>query len=235
MRTKNLKNARFNQSELPEVTAFKESPGTGVKAAVGNRQFSIRPLRTAEQTASAVFEGETLIAKIYLGDRPRPETPRCISAFKTLGITPFILSGDNTAPVLKIASLIDIPNNQAFAEATPLEKREFLKAHPKAIMVGDGANDALALSSAFVGVALHGSMEVSLRAADVYVTRPGLDLVAKLILISRQTMRTIYRNFAFSLAYNTIGGIAAVTGHITPLMAAILMPLSAFTVFSSSL
>ena len=102
-------------------------------------------------------------------------------------------------------------------------------------MVGDGANDALALSTAFVGIAVHGSMEVSLRAADVYLTTPGLGPVVQLVGLSRETMHTIHRNFLFSLLYNLAGGIAAATGHVDPLFAAILMPLSAFTVFSSSL
>jgi Cu2+-exporting ATPase/Cu+-exporting ATPase len=78
-------------------------------------------------------------------------------------------------------------------------------------------------------------MEISMRAADVYQRQPGVMPIVHLIQISRETLKVIYRNFAFSLIYNFIGTYAAITGHVSPLFAAILMPISALTVFGSSM
>jgi Cu2+-exporting ATPase/Cu+-exporting ATPase len=101
-------------------------------------------------------------------------------------------------------------------------------------MVGDGANDALALQRAHAGIAMHGAMDLSLRAADVYLTRPDLGAVADLVVLGRETRRVLRRNFALSLAYNAIGGVLALGGWINPLAAAVLMPLSSITVLLCS-
>ena len=103
------------------------------------------------------------------------------------------------------------------------------------IMIGDGANDAMALSKAFVGVAVHGSMDISLRAADVYLTTPGIKPIVDLVIISKETMKVIYRNLFISLIYNLFTVVAAFMGLITPLAAAIIMPLSSVTVLLSTL
>jgi Cu2+-exporting ATPase/Cu+-exporting ATPase len=101
-------------------------------------------------------------------------------------------------------------------------------------MVGDGANDANALAAAFVGGAVHGGMEVSLRSSDLYCRRPGITAIPALIVVSRETMKVIRRNFGFSLVYNAIGIAGVLAGFVTPLFAAVLMPISALTVFVSS-
>jgi P-type E1-E2 ATPase len=101
-------------------------------------------------------------------------------------------------------------------------------------MIGDGANDAIALSQAQVGVAVLGAMDISLRAADVYLTTPGLIPVVKLIILSQETMKVIRRNLVLSLLYNSLSVTAAFMGIINPLVAAIIMPLSSLTVLISS-
>ena len=102
-------------------------------------------------------------------------------------------------------------------------------------MVGDGANDALALAHAHVGVAIHSGMEISLLAAGVYFRNPGVQPLCELLMIARETLGVVRRNFFFSIVYNLIAGAFALSGKIDPLLAAVLMPLSAFTVFLSSL
>ncbi|MBI3541888.1 MAG: HAD-IC family P-type ATPase, partial [Deltaproteobacteria bacterium] len=220
---------------VPAIESFDERPGQGVGALVGGQLYSIRPLREAESSACAVYRENTLVAEAYFGDRIRPDSARCVSKLREMGLVPYIVSGDNYRPVHAAAAALHIDSARVVSGATPEDKRRFAESEPRALMVGDGANDALALASAYVGIAVHGSVEVSLRAADVYVTRPGLAPVVDLVRIAKETMATIHRNFAFSLLYNVAGGLAAATGHVSPLFAALLMPLSAFTVFASSL
>ena len=91
------------------------------------------------------------------------------------------------------------------------------------------------VAAADVGVAVHGGAEVSLRAADVYTGRPGLAPVVELVAAGGRTVRIIRANFAASLTYNLVAVGLAMTGHVNPLVAAVLMPISSLTVLAFAL
>lgn len=210
-----------------EVLNLTEKLGTGVSGTIGNKFYEIRN--------GSIFEEGVNIARFNLSDMVRRDSKESIQKLQAEGLSVSLLSGDQKEIVLKIADEIGIGADLAFSEMTPETKLTKITNSKETLMVGDGANDAMALSKAYVGVAVLGAMDISLRAADVYLTYPGISPVADLIGISKETMKVIYRNLVLSLLYNSFSVYAAFTGMISPLVAAIIMPLSSLTVLLSTI
>ena len=110
--------------------------------------------------------------------------------------------------------------DQSFGELFPEDKAQFLKKYSNTCMIGDGANDALSLQKADVGIAVKGSVDLSLQSADIYFTRGGLNPLLDLLSLAQQTRRVLHRNLTISLIYNTLGATLALMGFINPMMAA---------------
>jgi Cu2+-exporting ATPase len=160
-----------------------------------------------------------------------------VAAIRASGWQVEILSGDHPAVVRSIADQVGIDPAAARGGATPEYKLDAVRAAAEdatVAMVGDGVNDAAALAAATVGIGVHGGAEAALAAADVYLGRPGLEPVVELLRGAHRTLGVIRRNLVFSLAYNLVAVGFAVTGHMSPILAAILMPLSSMTVVLSS-
>jgi copper/silver-translocating P-type ATPase len=208
------------------VNDLLEVIGFGVSGTIGNNFYEIN--------RSGVFENKILIAHFKFEDTVRVDSRKALRDIHAHRLNVRILSGDNSNVVQKIASEIDLPMANALFELSPEKKSEVIQSYPHSMMVGDGANDAIALSNAFVGVAVFGAMDISLRAADVYLTTPGLAPIEKLLTLSEETMKVIRRNLVLSLAYNSLSVTAAFMGLINPLVAAIIMPLSSLTVLIST-
>lgn len=205
---------------------FQELLGKGVSGKIENHFYEINK--------AGIFEDQVLAATFQVEDTVRSDSQGALKNILAHNRKVKILSGDKAEVVNKIAGEINLPTEYALSELSPEEKSEMIKSTPHSMMVGDGANDAIALSHADVGVAVLGAMDISLRAADVYLTTPGLIPVEKLIILSEQTMKVIRRNLVLSLLYNLASVIAAFMGLINPLTAAIIMPLSSLTVLIST-
>lgn len=201
-----------------------EVPGIGVSATINSLAYKIN--------RHGIFENDLCIATFEVKDTVRDDSKQALKDIRHSGATVSVLSGDSTEAVQNICRKINLESFSA--ELSPEKKSELIASAPHSMMVGDGANDALALTSANVGVAVLGAMDISLRAADVYLTTPGLIPVNKLLILSQETMKVVRRNLVLSLIYNSLSVTAAFMGVISPLVAAIIMPLSSLTVLLST-
>jgi P-type Cu2+ transporter len=191
------------------------------------------------RTPVVVAAGGVVRAVAAFGDTVRPEARENLAQLRKLGFRFEILSGDHQSVVDGVANELGIAPECARGGQTPEAKLaricELRKRGERVIMVGDGVNDAGAMAAASVGIAVHGGAETCLRAADVFATRSGLAPVTEAIRGSRRALAAIRRGIAISLTYNLLGIGLAVAGILSPLLAAIMMPLSSISVVSLAL
>ncbi len=193
---------------------------------------------TAEGLTPVVIAVDGRIAAVAgFGDPVRQDAASALARIRKRGWRVGILSGDHPEVAGAVGRRLAIDASDILGSVLPEQKLaqvERSREEGPVVMVGDGVNDAAALSSATVGIGVHGGAEAALAAADAFLTRPGLTAVADLFEGAGRTIRVIRRNLAFSLVYNLIGATLAATGIINPLIAAVLMPLSSITVITSS-
>lgn len=184
-------------------------------------------------TPIAIAQDGDLVAIAGLGDQVRPDSLAAVRRLASRGWNVRMLSGDHERVARAIGQQVGISADRSRGGLSPESKLAIVRAESEngpTVMVGDGVNDAAALAAAGVGIAVHGGAEASLAAADVYLNNPGLSGVVDLIEGSRRTMQVIWRNLGVSVLYNLTAGALAVTGHMNPLVAAIVMPISSLTV-----
>ena len=245
------------ESEEPPVSHI---PGRGVAGMVRGRSVLIgsepwiaeRTGRTIPDWARAratEFAGEALSPVLValddrvvgiagFGDPVLEDAASAIERLRQLGWNLGMISGDHGAVVRVVARQVGIDESACASRADPERKAEAVvcarEEGQTVVMVGDGVNDAAALSAASVGIAVHGGAEASLAAADIFLNRSGLSPIVELMQGARRTLRVIKRNLAISLMYNIVAASLTMAGLINPLIAAILMPLSSITVVTIS-
>jgi Cu2+-exporting ATPase len=248
----------FGDREAASVTEAREVPGAGIGGFCGGRRllvaspgYTVRelgPLPPEADDAVTGFAGEGLSPVVIavdgavaavagIGDPLRPDTAETLATIQDWGWRVEILSGDHPAVVQSIGREVGLAPDQVRGGATPEAKLEAVRKASReetVAMVGDGVNDAAALAAATVGIGVHGGAEAALAAADVFLGRPGLTPLLELLQGARRTLGVIRRNLVFSLTYNVVAVSFAMTGHMSPLLAAVLMPLSSMTVVLSS-
>jgi Cu2+-exporting ATPase len=244
---------RWRQCQITEVTEAGDGGVSGnvngVIVRVGSPRFHDKHGTIIEDALAAAAkelarEGASVVlvsvngravATAGLGDRIRDDSAAAVAAMRRLGWKAAILSGDQEHVVAAVAQRVGVEPDRCHAAMTPEQKLARVRSSARAgddvvVMVGDGVNDAAALAAADVGVAVHGGAEASLAAADVYIAQPGLAPLVDLVRTSRRAMRTIRRNLLVSLSYNLLAGALAAAGMMSPLIAAIIMPVSSATV-----
>ncbi len=195
----------------------------------------------------AAERGETVIAvasryramAVSLTDPVRDSSLPLTQTLHDRGIRVILCSGDDERTTRMVGTSLGLAESDALGRYSPEDKQRLVDGLKEAghavAMVGDGVNDTGALKAADVGIAVASASAASRVAADAYTTRPGLEAVVELIRESRGVLRVIRRNLGFSLFYNVAGGTAALLGIVTPLFAAVAMPISSFVVVLSSI
>lgn len=207
---------------------------------VASRATAARPPATegtARLTPVWVAVDGHVVARAGFADPIRPEAARVLATLRERGWRPRLLSGDDPAVAAEVGRALGFAPEDCRGGATPEDKRRAVEEASRlgpVVMVGDGVNDAAAIASASVGIGMRGGAEACLAAADVFLARPGLDPLLRLLCGSRRTLDVIRRGIAFSLVYNLAGAALAVTGVVDPLIAAILMPASSISVVLAS-
>ena len=251
---------QYGKEKLGEVNdpgKFEAIPGRGIKASIDNKEIYIgtRKLMTEKgvnlgniesdiakledegKTAMLVAIDNTLEALIAVADTLKESSRDAIEELKKIGIDVYMITGDNKRTALAIARQVGITN--VLAEVLPENKAlevEKLKAEGKVVaMVGDGINDAPALATADIGMAIGTGTDVAIEAADITLMRGDLRTIPAAIRLSRKTMKKIKQNLFWAFFYNIIGIPFAALGFLNPIIAGGAMAFSSVSVVSNSL
>jgi Cu2+-exporting ATPase len=191
----------------------------------------------AETTPILVAVDSVAVAVFSITDPVRHQAAETVASLRTAGWEVGILSGDHPRVVGKVAKQIGIDPSHATGNLSPEEKLARVSGQhgQTVVMVGDGANDAAALAAADVGIAVQGGAEASLQAAPVFIASGKLESIAHLVTAARRSKRLVLTTFAVSLSYNVLAVCLAFSGYISPLLAAVLMPISSVSVLSLTL
>ena len=245
--------------QLLEISGFAETAGLGVsgnidgKSCVGCSFLSAKEkgidiegitnitdrLSLEGKTPLLFVEDNILLGVIAVADRVKDDTPMAISTLKKLGLRTVMLTGDNQKTAEAVAKAVGI--DEVKAGVKPDDKAEViekLKAKSKVIMVGDGINDAVALTAADIGMAIGSGMDIAIESADIVLTGSTLTDAVNAILLSRKTLTNIKQNLFWAFVYNCVGiPLAAGAFGLTlnPMFAAAAMSLSSFCVVTNAL
>jgi Cu+-exporting ATPase len=242
---------------LNDPSEFFAIPGKGVKAVYNGNHIMVGSpdlikeegidttlakdvilnLQKEGKTAVLVSLDKDLIGVIALLDMPKPSARNALVALKNMGIDVVMLTGDNERTSATIAK--DLAIDKVIANVMPSQKVDVIKKlqqeGKKIAMIGDGMNDAAALTQADVGIAIGSGTDIALEAGSVVLVRDDLTDVVTAIEISKKTVSKIRQNLFYAFAYNIILIPVAGVGLLYPALAGLAMAASSVSVTSSSL
>ena len=258
-----LEKAKEENAGIEEVTGFQALPGNGLTAILdghtlygGNHTFisskasvdgdiQKKAEKLAEEGKTPLFfgNGERLLGVIAVADVIKEDSPQAIKELQNMGIHVVMLTGDNERTAKAIGQQAGV--DEVIAGVLPEGKEQVirkLKEKGKVAMVGDGINDAPALTRADMGIAIGAGTDVAIDAADVVLMKSRLSDVPAAIRMSRATLRNIHENLFWAFFYNIIGiPLAAGVWYplfgwkLNPMFGAAAMSLSSFCVVSNAL
>ncbi len=247
---------------LSSLDEFESLPGVGATGRIGGtiitvgreemfrERLVILPKVIRDGLASSRELGHTAVivtwggqakAVISLADQPKPSSAEAIASLRLMGLAPILLTGDNATTARAIAESVGIETDEhhLYAGVMPEDKvavvRDLQERGYAVAMVGDGVNDAAALTQADVGIAMGGGTDVAMQASDLTIVNGDLRSVPDAIRLSRATLRTIRTNVFWAFAYNVAAIPLAASGRLNPMWAGLAMASSSVFVVTNSL
>jgi Cu+-exporting ATPase len=254
--------ARARLGTLPDVEDFTNLEGLGVHGVVDGHAVLVgrpalleqwsQPLtpELARAKTQAEQQGRTAIAVAWDGaaravlvvaDTVKPTSAQAIAQLRGLGLTPILLTGDNTVAAHAVAAQVGIDPgpDTVIAEVLPADKVDVIKRLQEqgriVAMVGDGVNDAAALAQADLGLAMGTGTDVAIEASDITLVRGDLRAATDAIRLARRTLGTIRGNLFWAFAYNIAALPLAAAGLLNPMLAGAAMAFSSVFVVGNSL
>ncbi len=205
--------------------------------AVEQAEEAVRSLETEGKTAMLVAVNEEYKGIIAVADTIKDTSKQAVKRLKDMGLEVIMMTGDNERTAQAIAELAGIDN--VIAEVLPEQKAEEIaklqKQGKKVAMVGDGINDAPALVTADIGMAIGTGTDVAMEAADITLMRGDLNSIADAIVMSKKTITNIKQNLFWAFAYNSMGIPIAALGFLAPWVAGAAMAFSSVSVVLNAL
>lgn len=222
---------------LPEVSGFRNLPGHGVEGTVDGQVIRVgrgdEGASTNKATTVKVSANGRTIGTISVADTVRPTSAEAVRKLHEMGLKTVLLTGDNQQVADAVAREVGI--DEVIAGVMPEDKVAHIRSVENVAMVGDGVNDAAALASADLGIAMGSGTDAAIEAADITVMRDDLLAVADALRLARKTLRTIKMNLFWAFAYNVAAIPLAAFGLLNPMLAGAAMALSSVFVVSNSL
>ena len=247
-----------------EVTEFSVTPGSGAAgrvnigmqspvvligapAAIAHSCTEFHPEikgaiaegQSAGLTVSVLAWDGVALAVFAVGDELKTDAPATVSALKAMGITPWLVTGDSAEVATTVASFVGIDSAHVVSAAMPETKLaivERLKSEGRCVlMIGDGINDAAALTAADLSMAMGTGTDTAISSADITLMNSGLGSVIAALKLAKKTLKIIRLNMGWALIYNVIGLPIAALGLLQPMYAAAAMALTSLFVVTNSL
>lgn len=240
------------------IDSFVALPGLGARGRLDGREVVVGSRRLIDECTICVEDelthaiarldegGSTVVilavdgvarAAFALRDQIRPSARAAVDGLRNLSLRTILLTGDNE----RIATAVsrDLGIDETIADVLPADKAEVIRSLQKrghaVAMVGDGINDAAALATANLGMAMVTGSDIAMKSADIILVREDLRVVVDAVMLSRKTLRTIRGNLVWAFGYNIAAIPLAALGFLNPLIAAAAMALSSVFVISNSL
>ncbi|WP_432133119.1 MULTISPECIES: heavy metal translocating P-type ATPase [unclassified Streptomyces] len=246
--------AEERAGELPAVELFENVPGRGVRGRVEGREvavgrlYDVLPPELARAREAAEREGRTAVVAgwdgvargvLAVADAVKETSAEAVRELRALGLTPMLLTGDNRTVAEAVARQVGIDPGDVVAEVLPEDKvavvRRLRDEGRVVAMVGDGVNDAAALATADLGLAMGTGTDAAIEAGDLTLVRGDLRVAADAIRLSRRTLATIKGNLVWAFGYNVAALPLAAAGLLNPMIAGAAMAFSSVFVVSNSL
>ncbi len=247
--------SRIYEGDLPEVSDFESVVGSGIRATVNGKSVAVgKPewierecdltlgeevyaLQNGGNTVTVAAINKKAVLALAVSDPVRADSKQAVARLKSQGIKTLLVTGDNefSARAVCEAAGIDGFVANALPEDKVNEIRGLKSEYGVVAMVGDGINDAPALTAADLGFAVGGGTDIAMESGDIVLASGGISAVADAYMLSRATMRKIKQNLFWAFFYNTVGIPLAAFGLLNPIIAGAAMAFSSVSVVTNSL